>query len=139
MSEGTTGSRKEQLLAEFNTIVTEIERLLRTLTHGRGTADAAAGTAGGKTDGAADNAAEGAADNAADGAESAGVASKLDENLKAARERLEQLEDLVLQRSKAAATVAAKATDTFVRANPWPAVGLAAGIGILIGLLLRRR
>jgi len=30
-------------------------------------------------------------------------------------------------------------TDAFVRANPWQAVGWAAGIGFMIGLLTRRR
>jgi ElaB/YqjD/DUF883 family membrane-anchored ribosome-binding protein len=116
MSAAPTGSRKEQLLEEFNTIVAETERLLKTVTP---SSAVASGPAGGEP-----------------GAlEPAGAGTTLDENLKAARERLEQLEDLVLQRSKAAA----QATDTYVRAHPWQAVGIAAGIGLVIGLLLRRR
>lgn len=39
----------------------------------------------------------------------------------------------------AQAKVAAKATDDFVHAHPWKAVGMAAGVGVLIGLLLGRR
>lgn len=34
---------------------------------------------------------------------------------------------------------AAQATDQFVRQNPWPAIGVSAGIGLLIGLLIGRR
>lgn len=33
---------------------------------------------------------------------------------------------------------AARATDEYVQTNPWKAVGLAAGIGLLLGLLLNR-
>jgi len=34
---------------------------------------------------------------------------------------------------------AAAATDDYVRANPWPAIGIAAGLGFLVGALLVRR
>ena len=34
---------------------------------------------------------------------------------------------------------AAAATDDYVRANPWPAIGIAAGLGFVIGALLVRR
>jgi ElaB/YqjD/DUF883 family membrane-anchored ribosome-binding protein len=34
---------------------------------------------------------------------------------------------------------AAKATDHWVHDNPWKAIGVAAGIGVLIGLLINRR
>jgi len=108
----SAGTNKAQLLDEFNAIVTETEQLLKAVTHTGG---------------------------AAGGGEAGGLDTRLDENLKAARERLALLEDTVIQRTKAAA----KATDTYVRANPWQAVGIAAGIaasiGILLGLLLRRR
>lgn len=35
--------------------------------------------------------------------------------------------------------VAAKAADDYVRANPWAAVGLAAALGLLLGILVARR
>jgi ElaB/YqjD/DUF883 family membrane-anchored ribosome-binding protein len=108
MSETTTGSKKEQLLQEFNAIVSETERLLKSVNAPAGSTDAEAAAA---------------------------FDAKVDENLKAARERLEHLEDAFLQRAKAAV----KSTDTFVREHPWQAMGIAAGIGILIGLLLKRR
>jgi ElaB/YqjD/DUF883 family membrane-anchored ribosome-binding protein len=34
---------------------------------------------------------------------------------------------------------AAKATDAYVHDNPWQAVGIAAGVGFLLGLLIGRR
>jgi ElaB/YqjD/DUF883 family membrane-anchored ribosome-binding protein len=34
---------------------------------------------------------------------------------------------------------AAAATDDYVHANPWPVIGAAAGIGVLLGILLSRR
>jgi ElaB/YqjD/DUF883 family membrane-anchored ribosome-binding protein len=34
---------------------------------------------------------------------------------------------------------AAKAADDYVRENPWAAVGIAAGVGILIGVLISRK
>ena len=63
------------------------------------------------------------------------VAVKVDENLESAKERLAVLEEFLARNAKAAA----QATESYVRNNPWPALGIAAGIGLLIGLLLRRR
>jgi ElaB/YqjD/DUF883 family membrane-anchored ribosome-binding protein len=37
------------------------------------------------------------------------------------------------------AKAAAKATDTYVHENPWQAVGVAAGVGFLIGWVLGRK
>ena len=34
---------------------------------------------------------------------------------------------------------ATEATDEYVRENPWQSVGIAAGVGLLLGLLLARR
>jgi len=57
------------------------------------------------------------------------------EQLKALRGRLQEAQELALQRSKAAA----RATDDYVHDNPWRAIGIAAGVGVLIGLLISRR
>lgn len=40
---------------------------------------------------------------------------------------------------QAAAESAARQVDTQVRDNPWTAVGVAAGIGVLVGILLGRK
>jgi ElaB/YqjD/DUF883 family membrane-anchored ribosome-binding protein len=34
---------------------------------------------------------------------------------------------------------AVKATETYVRENPWQAIGIAAGVGLVLGLLISRR
>jgi ElaB/YqjD/DUF883 family membrane-anchored ribosome-binding protein len=39
----------------------------------------------------------------------------------------------------AKASAAAKATDSYVRDNPWKAVGLGAAIGVVVGMLIARR
>ena len=77
---------------------------------------------------------------AASGGDKAGaMRANVEENLKVARKRLEQLEAAALERSRATA----RATDEYVHAHPWEAVGMAAGIaavaGIIVGLMLNRR
>jgi ElaB/YqjD/DUF883 family membrane-anchored ribosome-binding protein len=37
------------------------------------------------------------------------------------------------------AKVVAAGADDFVHRNPWEAIGVAAGLGLLIGLFIRRR
>ncbi len=60
---------------------------------------------------------------------------KAEENLRNAKIRLARAEEALLERTKAAA----RATDDYVRANPWRAVGIAAGAGFIVGLLVGRR
>lgn len=55
--------------------------------------------------------------------------------LQDAKVRLTQAETLLLEKTKAAA----KATDAYVHESPWTAVGIAAGVGFLIGVVLGRR
>jgi len=57
------------------------------------------------------------------------------ETVRAARERLGRLEQEVV----GSARDAARATDRCVRDNPWQSVGIAAGIGLIIGVLISRR
>lgn len=63
----------------------------------------------------------------------------LEQKVKAARERLEQLEAAVAGRARATA----KATDEYVHGHPWQSIGIAAAIagviGVVVGLLLNRR
>lgn len=56
-------------------------------------------------------------------------------NLRSVKAKLAETEQLVTEKAK----VAAKATDAYVHDNPWQSVGVAAGIGFLIGLLVSRR
>jgi ElaB/YqjD/DUF883 family membrane-anchored ribosome-binding protein len=57
------------------------------------------------------------------------------ETVRVARERLTDAQEEVTRRARAAA----KDADKYVRDNPWQAVGIAAGVAFLIGLLVSRR
>jgi ElaB/YqjD/DUF883 family membrane-anchored ribosome-binding protein len=55
--------------------------------------------------------------------------------LRDAKERLIDLEVAVVDKTKAAA----RATDDFVHEEPWKAVGVAAALGLALGVLIGRR
>jgi ElaB/YqjD/DUF883 family membrane-anchored ribosome-binding protein len=65
----------------------------------------------------------------------AAARAKAEESLKAAKARLAEQETAVMAKTKAAA----KATEDYVRANPWKGVGIAAAIGLVLGILVARR
>jgi ElaB protein len=60
---------------------------------------------------------------------------KVQAQIDAARQTLAELQSTVTDSAK----VAMNSTDEYVRANPWRAVGISAGIGALIGFLIARR
>jgi ElaB/YqjD/DUF883 family membrane-anchored ribosome-binding protein len=60
---------------------------------------------------------------------------RIQDSLHTAKVKLAEAEDVIVQRSKQAA----RATDDYVHENPWQAVGIAAGVGLVIGLLIGRR
>ncbi|MGH6629520.1 MAG: DUF883 family protein [Burkholderiales bacterium] len=60
---------------------------------------------------------------------------KIEDSLHRAKFKLAEVEDILLDKGKQAARV----TDEYVHDNPWKAVGIAAGIGFVIGLLISRR
>jgi ElaB/YqjD/DUF883 family membrane-anchored ribosome-binding protein len=61
--------------------------------------------------------------------------ARAEESVRQAKERLAGLEDEALAKARAVANDA----DQYVREKPWQAVGIAAGIGLVIGLLIGRR
>ena len=63
------------------------------------------------------------------------VRARAEESLRQAKARLSSIEDEALRRAREVAD----ATDEYVRENPWQSVGIAAGVGLLLGLLLARR
>jgi len=63
------------------------------------------------------------------------VRAKAEESLSIAKARLIDVQDEVLARTKEAA----KATDEYVHENPWQSIGIAASVGVVIGLLIGRR
>jgi ElaB/YqjD/DUF883 family membrane-anchored ribosome-binding protein len=63
------------------------------------------------------------------------IRARAQESVRQAKERLASIEDEAL----AHARVLAGDADEYVRGNPWQAVGIAAGVGLVLGLLLSRR
>ena len=61
--------------------------------------------------------------------------ARVQESIKAAKQKIGDVEGLAVDKAKAAAL----ATDDYVRANPWPVIGVAAAIGALFGMLITRR
>ena len=60
---------------------------------------------------------------------------RIQARLRDAKARLADAEEVLVDKTKAAA----RATDDYVHESPWTAVGIAAGAGLLIGLLIGRR
>lgn len=63
------------------------------------------------------------------------VRAQAEESLRRAKVRLGEMEEEAVKRAREVA----QATEDYVRENPWQSVGIAAGIGLLVGLLLSRR
>ena len=61
--------------------------------------------------------------------------ARTEESLRQAKARLAGVEDEALKRARALAGEA----EEYVRDNPWHATGIAAGIGLVLGLLISRR
>jgi ElaB/YqjD/DUF883 family membrane-anchored ribosome-binding protein len=59
---------------------------------------------------------------------------KIEQSLIEGKKALADAEKIVIQKSKEYADVA----DDYVREHPWSAVGVAAGVGLILGLLIRR-
>jgi ElaB/YqjD/DUF883 family membrane-anchored ribosome-binding protein len=103
MAKDVTAAR-EQLLRDFNQVVSDTEELLRSL--------AAVG-----------------------GEKAAAARESVEENLATAKKRLRELQGTAVER----ATDAARATDDYVHANPWQAIAIAAGVGVLVGIVISSR
>ncbi len=69
------------------------------------------------------------------GEEAQAVRERVSARLGKAKEELQGLQDNAFQSAKAAA----HATDHFVHENPWKSVAIAAGAGLLLGVLISRR
>jgi ElaB/YqjD/DUF883 family membrane-anchored ribosome-binding protein len=66
--------------------------------------------------------------------EKIGVArQKIEQSLVEGKKALADAEKTLLAKSKECAEIA----DDYVRENPWTAVGVAAGVGLVLGLLIR--
>jgi ElaB/YqjD/DUF883 family membrane-anchored ribosome-binding protein len=61
--------------------------------------------------------------------------ARLEESLKTARAELDTLEEAAVENARRAG----RATDSYVRNHPWESIGIGAGVGLLIGMLVARR
>lgn len=65
----------------------------------------------------------------------AAARARIEASLATAKVKLGEVERMAAEKAKEAAKVA----DQYVHDNPWQAVGIAAGVGLLLGLLISRR
>ncbi|WP_413904400.1 DUF883 family protein [Candidatus Skiveiella danica] len=61
--------------------------------------------------------------------------ARVGENLRVARAKLSEADAALRDKAREAA----RATDDYVHENPWRSIGIAAGAGLLVGLLIGRR
>ncbi|HEY4339102.1 MAG TPA: hypothetical protein VGM97_04065 [Steroidobacteraceae bacterium] len=59
---------------------------------------------------------------------------RVNETIESAREKLAELEQEARRRGRRAAA----ATETWVQANPWAALAIGAGVGLIVGALIMR-
>ncbi len=71
----------------------------------------------------------------ATGEQASALREKALSRLKQAKEKAADAHVVVVEKSKQAARVA----DDYVHDSPWKAIGIAAGVGVMIGLLLNRK
>jgi ElaB/YqjD/DUF883 family membrane-anchored ribosome-binding protein len=71
----------------------------------------------------------------ASGEKLADLGEKLRIKLRGAKEKMADAQYMVADKAKAAA----RATDDYVHDNPWQAIGIAAGLAFVLGLLVNRR
>lgn len=67
------------------------------------------------------------------GGKAQALRDKIEQNLDLAKEYLQDFENSVVDKSRNAARI----TDDYVHENAWRTVGIAIGLGVLIGLLIR--
>lgn len=60
---------------------------------------------------------------------------RIDNNLALAKSKLKDAETAIVDKTR----VVAQSTDHYVHENPWTAMGIAAGVGMVVGLLIGRR
>lgn len=69
------------------------------------------------------------------GEKAAELRAKIQDRLVVAKGKLAEAEAVVVDKAK----VVGRVTDDYVHDNPWKSVGIAAGAGFVIGLLIGRR
>jgi ElaB/YqjD/DUF883 family membrane-anchored ribosome-binding protein len=68
-------------------------------------------------------------------AEVRAMGERLRERLLVAKARILDLEESLMERGRQVA----RTTDDYVHENPWTSIGIATGVGVLLGILIGRR
>ena len=92
---------KQQLVDDFNKVVSDTEALLRAMASVPG-----------------DKASE--------------LRASVQDNLNAAKRRVRELQGAAFEKG----TAAVRATDEYVHENPWTLIGVAAAVGLIVGLVI---
>lgn len=66
------------------------------------------------------------------GEKTAALRASVEANLSAAKQRVRELQGAAVEKT----TAAARATDEYVHDNAWAAIGIAAAVGLLVGILI---
>src|SRR3954471_17683679 len=99
MPEGTNVSdARQQLVDDFNRVVSDTEALLRAMA-------------------------------TVPGDKASALRATVEDNLKAAKSRVRELQGAVFEKG----TAAVRMTDDYVHENPWALIGAAAAVGLLVG------
>ena len=69
------------------------------------------------------------------GDKAAEMRMRMQARMEQAKADLANLQEMAITKAKDAG----KAADTYVHENPWRAVGIAAGVGLVVGMLISRR
>ncbi|PIQ31204.1 MAG: DUF883 domain-containing protein [Zetaproteobacteria bacterium CG02_land_8_20_14_3_00_50_9] len=104
MNQVSVDASKEQLIADFKTVVADAEALLKATTN-------------------------------QGGHELTALRAKAEASLETAKARIAAEQEALFGSAKEAV----KTTDLYVHENPWAAVGVGVGLGLLVGLLSARR
>ncbi|CAM3459377.1 DUF883 family protein [Halomonas lysinitropha] len=64
---------------------------------------------------------------------------RAEKRLKDTRERLETRGERIYDEARDSVTQQADACDRYVHDNPWTSIGIGAGVGVVIGMLIGRR
>lgn len=63
------------------------------------------------------------------------IRARVEESLSTAKDHMLEAQAALLEKSR----LAAKVTDDYVHDHPWKAIGIATGIGVIVGLLIGRK
>jgi ElaB/YqjD/DUF883 family membrane-anchored ribosome-binding protein len=69
------------------------------------------------------------------GERAADATAHMQNRFKLAKQELARVQEAAIEKTKALG----KTTDGYVHENPWKSIGLAAGVGVVVGLLVGRR